>query len=94
MVDCFALNTHQRIVAGFEIHLLGQVLEHPGRATLRVGGGDNAQRLTVGQMPGIGLGIERLVDGKSRILPVPPVQLFRQLAVGAQLVQQFAIVRL
>jgi hypothetical protein len=94
VIDGFALDLDQRVVTGFEIHLFGEVLEHPGRTALRMGRGDDTQRLSVRQMPGIGLRVERLVDGKRRVLPVAPVQLLGKLAIGAQPVEQLAIVRL
>ncbi|MCY1217723.1 hypothetical protein D9M72_296480 [compost metagenome] len=94
MVDRLALNLNERIVARFEIDLLGQVLEHPGDPALRAGGREDAQRLAVRQVPEVALRVERLIDGKRGGLPLFPVELLRQLAAGAQPVKHFAIVGL
>ncbi|MNX88396.1 hypothetical protein D3C86_1203650 [compost metagenome] len=93
MVDGFALHLHQRVVAHLQVDLLGQVLENPGRAALRMGGCNNPQGLAVRQVPEIGLGIQRTVDGKRRLFPVLPIQLLRQFAGGAQPVQKLGIIR-
>jgi len=77
MIDGFALNLDQRVVARFEIDLFGQVLEYPGGAALRMRRCENPQDLAVRQMPEIGLRIERAIDRKDAVLPCLPVQLFR-----------------
>ncbi len=87
MVDGLALHLDQRVVARFEIDLLGQVLEYPGGAALRVSSGENPKDLAVRQVPEVGLRIERTVDGQNAVFPGFPVQLFRQLLGAAQPIQ-------
>ncbi len=88
MVDGFALHFHQCVVAHLQIDLLGQVFENPGCATLRMGRRNHPQCLAVGQVPEIGLGIERTVYGERHLLPVLPVELLGQFAGGAQPVEK------
>jgi hypothetical protein len=92
MVDRLALDLDQRVVAGFEIDLFGQVFEHPGRAALRVGGCEDAQRLAVRQVPEIGLRVDRAIDGKRGFLPgCFQFSCSGSLLGGAQPVEQLAI---
>ena len=81
IVERLALHAHRRGVAAFEIHLLGQVLEHPGDAALGLRVGDDADRAAIGQVPPVHLRIrpsgrrasrfsfQRRHSGCSAILP-------------------------
>ncbi len=93
MVDRFALHLDERVVARFEIDLFGQVFEDPGGAALRMGSGEDAQRLTIRQVPEVRLRIECAIDGKRCFLPAFPVELVRQLLGRPQALEQLAIVR-
>ena len=42
IVERFALHPDERVVAAFEVHLLGQILEHPGDAAIGLRVGDDA----------------------------------------------------
>ena len=51
VVERFTLHAHCRLVAALEIDLLGQVLENPGDAPLRLRIADDANGLAVRQVP-------------------------------------------
>ena len=93
IVERLALHAHRRGVAAFEIHLLGQVLEHPGDAALGLRVGDDADGASVGQVPPMDLRLDRTIGGKQILLPAPPLRLLGELAFAAQPVDQECVVR-
>ena len=93
VIDCLSLHLDQRVVTGFEIHLFGQVFKDPGCATLRMCRCNDAQSLPAWQMPGVGLGIDGLVDSERCIFPGAPVELLRQPSAAAERVEEFPIIR-
>ena len=92
IVERLALHAHRRLVAAFEVDLLGQVLEHPGDAAIGLRIGDDADGAAVGQVPPMFLRIDGTVGGEQVLLPAPPFRLLGDLAVAAQPVEQQRIV--
>ena len=64
VVEGLALDVDQRVVAALEVEPLGDVLVDPGHPALRVGIGDDAERLAVGQVPALFPGLDRPVGGE------------------------------
>ena len=93
VVDRFALDLQKRVVAGFEIDLLGQVVEYPGRPALRMGVGEDIERLAVRQMPEVRLRVDGVIDGERLFLELAPRMRLRQLAVGAQALEELGVAR-
>ena len=92
IVERLALHAHRGVVAAFEVHLLGQVLEDPGDAALGLRIGDDADRAAVGQVPPVLLRVDGAVGAKQRFLPAAPFRLLGDLALAAQPVDQQRIV--
>ncbi len=94
IVERDALDAHDRVVAAFKIDLLGEVLEHPGNAAVRLRIGDDTQRPAVGQVPQMLLRLDRAIGAEQVLLPAAPFGLLGKLAVAAQPVEQKRVVRL
>src|SRR5690606_30455156 len=79
VIDGLVLDLDQRVVARLEVDLLRQVLEGPAGAALRAGRGEDAHRLAVRQVPGLGLRVDGAINGKRGFLPLFPIVRLRQL---------------
>ena len=87
VVEGLALHADQRVVAAFQVEPLGDVLVDPGHAALRMGIGDDAQRLPVGQVPPVLARFRRAVGRQQLVPPAAEVGLLGQLAAGPQPVE-------
>ena len=84
VVERFALDAYRGLVTAFEVHLLGQVLEHPGHAALGLRIGDHADGFSVGQMPPMFLRFDGAIGAEQAFLPPTPFGLLGDLALAAQ----------
>ena len=84
IVERFALNADQFLKTPLEIEPLGDVVEQVGDPAVRIGGGDDAQSASVGQMPGMFLGFDGAIGLVQLRLPLAKILLLRQLARRAQ----------
>ena len=92
-IECLALHAREGVELRSERETLCRVVIEIGDAALRVGAGDDAQRAPVGQVPDRLARLERGIGGEPFGLPAAKVRLLRQLALGAQTVENFAIGR-
>ena len=94
IIERLALDADQLLETALEIEPLGHVVEQVGHAAVRIGRGDDAQRASVRQMPGVLLGLQRPIGGVQLRLPLPEVLLLGELARGAQGLEHRRISRL
>jgi hypothetical protein len=92
IVERFALDADQAVVASRQIEALGDVVEQVGDAAFGIRRGDDAQRAAIGQVPGVLFGLNRTIGFVQLGLPGAEVRLLGQLARGAQPVEHAGIV--
>src|SRR5262249_54942368 len=91
MVERLALDVDQRVVAALEVEPLGDVLVDPGHAALRIGIGDDPERLSVGEVPPLLPRLDRAIGGEEIGAPGPEVGLFGELSARAQAIENGAL---
>ncbi len=93
IVERLALHADQRVEAALEIEPLGHVVEQIGDAAFGIGRGDDAQRAAVRQMPHVLLRLRARDRLRAAGSSSAEILLLRQLAGGAQAVEQRGIGR-
>ncbi len=93
VVERLALYLDQRVVAALKRQPFGDVLVNPGHAALRIGIGDDPERLAVGQVPVLLLRLGGAVGGEEFVAPLPEVRLLGQLARRPQPVEDRILIR-
>ena len=92
-VKRLALYMGQRVDLRGERVALRSVVVEIGDAAFRIGARDDAQGAAVGQMPDGFARLDRLVGAQLLRLPGAKVRLFRQLPLGAEPIEDFAVGR-
>ncbi len=91
-VERLALDTIEAVELPLEVQAFGDVVEQIGDAAFRIGRGDDAERASVRQEPGVLGGFDSAIGLVQLRLPGPEIRLLRQLARGAQPVEHAGIV--
>ena len=93
VIEGLALDAAQRGDLALQLQPLGDVLVDPGHAPLRVGIGDDAERLAVGQVPVLVASLGRAVDREQFRPPGAEIPLLRDAARDAEPVEHGVLVR-
>ncbi|OIQ68215.1 hypothetical protein GALL_501940 [mine drainage metagenome] len=92
IVERFPLDADQAVEPARQVEAFGDVVEQIGDAAFRVWCGDDAQRATVGQIPGILFRLDGAVGFMQLRLPGPEIRLLGKFARGAKPVEYARIV--
>ena len=84
IVERFALDADQLFEPPIEIEAFGHVVEQISDAAIGIGRGDDPQCPSVGQMPGVFLGLHGAISRLQLRLPLPEISFLGQFARGPQ----------